>query len=108
MKLVYFEPNDMTAEEKEELGSLRTICSYLRSSMLYRKCAVRDIQLELRDLSVCGRVGTLHFIHFQTADVTPFLAAVQEKTIGRLHGTVCATGGGAYKFENNFMMVRGN
>lgn len=106
MKLVYFEPNNMTDEEKEELGSLRTICSYLRSNMLYRKCAVQDIQLQLRDLSVCGRVGTLHFIRFQTADVTPFLVAMQEKIIGKLHGTVCATGGGAYKFENDFKMVR--
>ncbi|MCI4382248.1 hypothetical protein PGIGA_G00012800 [Pangasianodon gigas] len=57
--------------------------------------------------SVCGRVGTLHFIRFQTADVTPFLAAVQEKTIGKLHGTICATGGGAYKFENDFRMMAG-
>lgn len=106
MKLVYFEPQDMTEEEEEELGSLRTICSYLRSNTLYRKCVARDVQLELRDLSVRGRVGTLHFIRFQTADVTPFLAAVQEKTIGQLHRTVCATGGGAYKFESDFRTVR--
>lgn len=106
MKLVYFEPNDMTKEEEEELGSLRSICSYLRSKAQYRKCTVQDVQLELHDLSVCGRVGKLHFIRFQTADVTPFLAAVQEKTIGRLHGAICATGGGAYKFENDFRTVR--
>lgn len=106
MKLVYFEPNDMTEEEEEELRSLQNICLYLRSNMLYRKCAVRDVQLELRDLSVHGRLGKLHFIRFQTADVTPFLAAVQEKTIDKLHGTICATGGGAYKFENDFRTVR--
>ncbi|XP_053538785.1 pantothenate kinase 1a [Ictalurus punctatus] len=107
VKLVYFRPNDMTEEEEEELGSLRTICSYLRSNTLYRKFPVRDLQLELRDLSVCGRVGTLHFIRFQTADVTPFLAAVQEKTISKLRRTICATGGGAYKFENDFRMMAG-
>ncbi|KAF7704842.1 pantothenate kinase 1-like [Silurus meridionalis] len=107
VKLVYFEPNDMTEEEEEELGSLQSICSYLRSKTLHRKCAVRDDQLELRDLSVCGRVGTLHFIRFQTADVTPFLAAVQEKSISKLYRTVCATGGGAYKFEEDFRMMVG-
>lgn len=106
MKLVYFEPSDMTEEEEEELGSLQRICLYLRSNMLHRKCAVRDVQLELRDLSVRGRAGTLHFIRFQTADVTPFLTAVREKTIGKLRGTICATGGGAYKFEDDFRMVR--
>lgn len=96
----------MTEEEEEELRSLRTICLYLRSNLLYRKCAVRDAQLELRDLSVCGRAGTLHFIRFQTADVPPFLSAVQKKTIDKLHRTICATGGGAYKFEDDFRTVR--
>ncbi|XP_060790818.1 pantothenate kinase 1-like [Neoarius graeffei] len=107
VKLVYFEPNDMTTEEEEELGRLQTICSYLRSNTLYRKCAAQDIQLELRDLSVCGQVGTLHFIRFQTADVPPFLTAVQEKTTSKLHRMICATGGGAYKFENDFRMMLG-
>ncbi|XP_027032483.2 pantothenate kinase 1a isoform X3 [Tachysurus fulvidraco] len=107
VKLVYFEPHDLTEEEEEELGSIRTISSYLRSNMLYRKCVVRDVQLELRDLSLCGRVGTLHFIRFQTANVMPFLAAVQEKTVDKLHRTICATGGGAYKFENDFRMIAG-
>ncbi|KAM9466106.1 pantothenate kinase 1a [Clarias gariepinus] len=107
VKLVYFEPNIMTEEEEGELGSLRMICSNLRSNMLYRKSTVHDIQLELRDLSVCGRVGTLHFIRFQTADIVPFLAAMQDKTIGKLHGMICATGGGAYKFEKDFKMMAG-
>lgn len=106
VKLVYFEPHHMTAEEEEELGSLRTICSSIRSDSLYRKCVVRDAQLELRDLKVCGRDGTLHFLRFQTADVTQFLAAVRDETIDKLHGKVCATGGGAYKFEEDFRTVR--
>lgn len=57
--------------------------------------------------NVCirGRRGTLHFIRFPTSEMGNFLALARSKGMANLVTTVCATGGGAYKFENNFKQV---
>lgn len=57
--------------------------------------------------NVCirGRRGTLHFIRFPTSEMRNFLALARSKGMANLVTTVCATGGGAYKFENNFKQV---
>ncbi|XP_062863235.1 pantothenate kinase 1a [Trichomycterus rosablanca] len=102
VKLIYFEPREMTDEDAEELETLRTVGSYLTSRTSYGAAGVRDVHLELRDLSVCGRTGTLHFIRFPTAALTPFFSTGREGHVGKLRRTVYATGGGAYKFENDF------
>lgn len=54
--------------------------------------------------NVCirGRRGTLHFIRFPTSEMGNFLALAKSKGMANLVTTVCATGGGAYKFEENF------
>lgn len=49
-----------------------------------------------------GRRGTLHFIRFPTSEMGNFLALAKSKGMATLVTTVCATGGGAYKFEQNF------
>lgn len=58
--------------------------------------------------NVCirGRQGTLHFIRFPTSEMGNFLALAKLKGMANLVTTVCATGGGAYKFEDNFKKVR--
>lgn len=58
--------------------------------------------------NVCirGRRGTLHFIRFPTSEMGNFLAFARSKGMANLVTTVCATGGGAFKFEKNFKQVR--
>uniref|UniRef100_A0A4X2KUR7 Pantothenate kinase 2 n=1 Tax=Vombatus ursinus TaxID=29139 RepID=A0A4X2KUR7_VOMUR len=56
VKLVYFEPKDITAEEEEEeVESLKSIRKYLTSNEAYGSTGIRDVHLELKDLTLCGR-----------------------------------------------------
>ncbi|KAI5606792.1 pantothenate kinase 2, mitochondrial, partial [Silurus asotus] len=106
VKLVYFEPKDITAEEEqEEVENLKSIRHYLTSHTAYGKTGIRDVYLELRDLTLWGRRGSLHFIRFPTHDLPAFLQMVRDKHFSSLHTTLCATGGGAYKFEADFRTV---
>ncbi|XP_060943892.1 pantothenate kinase 1a isoform X1 [Limanda limanda] len=106
VKLVYFEPVDITAEEEqEEVENLKSIRRYLTSNVAYGKTGVRDVHLELRNLTMCGRTGNLHFIRFPTQAMPRFIQMGRDKNFSSLHTTLCATGGGAYKFENDFQMM---
>lgn len=69
------------------------------------KTGVRDVHLELRNLTLCGRTGNLHFIRFPTQAMPRFIQMGHDKNFSSLHTTLCATGGGAYKFENEFRTV---
>ncbi|XP_023148134.1 pantothenate kinase 2, mitochondrial isoform X2 [Amphiprion ocellaris] len=103
VKLVYFEPKDITAEEEqEEVENLKSIRRYLTSNTAYGKTGIRDVHLQLQDLTLCGRTGNLHFIRFPTHDLPAFLQMGRNKHFSSLHTTLCATGGGAYKFESDF------
>ena len=107
VKLVYFEPKDITAEEEQdEVENLKSIRRYLLSNVAYGKTGVRDVHLELRNLTMCGRAGNLHFIRFPTQAMHRFIQMGRDKNFSSLHTTLCATGGGAYKFENDFRTVR--
>lgn len=57
------------------------------------------------DVEINRRRGTLHFIRFPTAEMGNFLALARAKGMANLVTTVCATGGGAYKFEDDFRVV---
>lgn len=106
VKLVYFEPKDITAEEEqEEVENLKSIRRYLTSNVAYGSTGIRDVHLELKDLTLCGRTGNLHFIRFPTQDLPVFLQMGRDKHFSSLHTTLCATGGGAYKFEHDFRMM---
>ena len=52
-----------------------------------------------------NRVGTLHFIRFPTSEMDQFLQLAKSKGFASLSTTICATGGGAYKFEKDFLRV---
>merc|ERR1719334_843986 len=49
-----------------------------------------------------SRRGTLHFIRFPTCEMPAFLELCRSKGMADLSSTICATGGGAYKFEEDF------
>ncbi|MGH0152649.1 UNVERIFIED_CONTAM: hypothetical protein FKN15_043530 [Acipenser sinensis] len=103
VKLVYFEPKDITAEEEqEEVENLKSIRKYLTSNTAYGKTGIRDVHLELKNLTMCGRKGNLHFIRFPTQAMHRFIQMGRDKNFSSLHTTLCATGGGAYKFEEDF------
>lgn len=106
VKLVYFEPKDITAEEEqEEVENLKSIRKYLTSNTAYGKTGIRDVHLELKNLTMCGRKGNLHFIRFPSCAMHRFIQMGSEKNFSSLHTTLCATGGGAYKFEEDFRTV---
>ena len=106
VKLVYFEPKDITAEEEqEEVENLKSIRKYLTSNTAYGKTGIRDVHLELKNLTMCGRKGNLHFIRFPSCAMHRFIQMGSEKNFSSLHTTLCATGGGAFKFEKDFRMI---
>ncbi|XP_030573100.1 pantothenate kinase 3 isoform X1 [Drosophila novamexicana] len=102
-KLVYFEPKDITPDEQDcEAGILRNIRRYLTRNSAYGKTGHRDTHLQMDNVEIRKRRGSLHFIRFQTTDMGNFLSLAKQKGMAELVTTVCATGGGAFKFEKDF------
>lgn len=102
-KLVYFEPKDITRDEADaEVEALKNIRRYLTKNSAYGKTGHRDAHLQMDNVVIRERKGTLHFIRFPTSEMGNFLALAKSKGMANLVTIVCATGGGAYKFENNF------
>ena len=66
---------------------------------------VRDDHLEMHSQEFGGQRGTLHFIKFATSRMSGFMDMVQEYNLTEFSKVVCATGGGAFKFENDFREV---
>ena len=65
VKLVYFEPLDLTKEEEIKEGEvLRTIRHYLIGNTAYGDTGFRDVHLELKSMKIGNRLGNLHFIRF--------------------------------------------
>uniref|UniRef100_A0A8C0QXL8 Pantothenate kinase 2 n=1 Tax=Canis lupus dingo TaxID=286419 RepID=A0A8C0QXL8_CANLU len=105
IKVVYFEPKDITAEEEQgEVENLKSIMKYFTSNMAYGKTGIRDVHLELKNLTGCGRKGNLHFIRFPGCAVHRFIQ-MRSENFSSLRTTLCATGGGAFKFEKDFRMI---
>ena len=104
-KLVYFEPKDAVDSEEEELETLKTIRRYLVGNQAYGKTGLRDVHLEMTEQSIGGRKGSLHFIRFPTSEMNAFLELCKAKHFNSLVSAICATGGGAYKFELDFKQV---
>lgn len=100
VKLVYFEPSDGCAEQAE---TLERIQHYLKKHAAYGKTGKRDVHLQMDGVRVGGREGTLHFIRFPTSEMGNFLELAKAKGMASLASTICATGGGAHKFEGDFL-----
>ena len=56
----------------------------------------------LKNVTLQGYVGTLHFIRFPSDQMDIFTNMVIEKQFALLVDTFHATGGGAYKFDSLF------
>ena len=105
VKRSYFEPIDITAEEEQEVESLKSIWKYLTSNVACGSTGIRDARLELKDLTLFGRRGNLHCIRFPTQDLPAFVQRGREKNFSTLPTVLRATGGGGDKFENGFRTV---
>ncbi|XP_037282935.1 pantothenate kinase 3 fbl isoform X1 [Rhipicephalus microplus] len=100
VKLVYFEPAIEDGPATTE--ALERIKHYLKKNAAYGQSGKRDVHLQMDGVEVGGIEGTLHFIRFPTSEMPRFLELAKAKGIASLASTVCATGGGAHKFENDF------
>lgn len=105
-KLIYFEPKDITeAEAAREVDTLKIIRHYLIGNKAYGKTGIRDVHLEMSGQLLGGRKGSLHFIRFPTSEMMAFIELAKAKNFPSLAKSICATGGGAYKFEKDFKNV---
>ena len=50
-------------------------------------------------------MGSIHFIRFPTSEMSAFISLAEAKQFSRLAKSICATGGGAYKFAKDFRKV---
>jgi len=98
VKVVFFDPKDTT---DEELVTLKRIRRYLKSSKAYGATGKRDSHLEMPNCLINKRQGSLHFIRFATSEMPEFLAMAHSKRFAETVNTICATGGGACKFEQD-------
>lgn len=57
------------------------------------------------NVKIRKRRGSLHFIRFPSNEMNRFLSLAKSKGLSELLTTVCATGGGASMFENDFHKV---
>ncbi|XP_041368842.1 pantothenate kinase 3-like isoform X2 [Gigantopelta aegis] len=105
-KLVYFEPADISeTEELQEVETLRTIRHYLTGNVAYGDTGIRDVHLEMKNTVLGSRRGTMHFIRFPTSQMYQFIDLAKSKNFSSLSSAICATGGGAYKFEEDFFKI---
>lgn len=102
VKLVYFEPLDLSKEEELKEGDiLKTIRHYLIGNTAYGETGIRDVHLELKLKKIGNRLGNLHFIRFPTYQMEFFIGLCVTRKLHTLTFQVYATGGGAFKFEKD-------
>ncbi|XP_035210985.1 pantothenate kinase 3-like isoform X2 [Stegodyphus dumicola] len=99
VKVVYFEPTDGSEEVSDAHQNLK---EFVKGRSAYCNIGTRDVHLQMDDVVVNHRRGSLHFIRFPTSEMKMLLRLVKTKRIASVSSTVCATGGGAYKFEEDF------
>ncbi|CAG0890529.1 unnamed protein product [Darwinula stevensoni] len=99
-KLVYFEPCD--DHGRDEAETVTNIRKYLTRNAAYGKTGHRDVHLQMDQVCIGGRHGSLHFIRFPTTEMSEFVTLAKRKGLAQMAHTICATGGGAYKYEAEF------
>ena len=122
VKAVYYETS-LEEEGEEEAGERRegasagggTWCrkheginalkNFIKSSLTYGSTGMRDQRLEMNNVRIGSQEGTLHFIKFATVRMEGFFDMVTKNGLSRFPKIICATGGGAFKFEKDFKKV---
>ena len=83
-----------------------TYAAFANPTRCLPPCLCSDVHLELKDQRLGPMTGTLHFIKFATARMEGFMRMVNDNGLTDFSKAVCATGGGAYKYEKEFKEVR--
>lgn len=96
VKVVFFDPNETQPGEEKILNRARL---YLKSSKAYGTTGKRDEHLQMHNCMINQREGTLHFIRMPTSRMPEFIKLAKDKGLAEHIEDVCATGGGAHKFE---------
>lgn len=111
VKCVYYETKGSVlsgvaegGESGENQGVL-ALRTFLKSNLKYGSTGQRDEYLELVDQCLGSQTGTLHFLKFATCRMSGFFDMVTKNGLGSFSKVVCATGGGAFKFESDFKEV---
>lgn len=105
VKCVYFECPGAYGANEEESEEIALTQKFLKSNLTYGSTGKRDVKLEVSGHWLGGQLGTLHFIKFETVRMEGFMNMVTENGLGKFKKVVCATGGGAFKFEKDFRQV---
>lgn len=104
-KCVYFETASSSVDlEGAETQGVTALRSFLKSAVTYGSTGLRDAKLEMSE-TIGGQTGTLHFIKFATSRMDGFFHMVTTNGLASFPKVVCATGGGAFKFEKDFKEV---
>lgn len=106
VKCVYFECPESYGSNQEESEGIALTRKFLKANLTYGSTGMRDENMEIPNHHLGGQLGTLHFIKFQTSRMEGFMKMVTENGLGKFSKVVCATGGGAFKFEQDFRQVR--
>ena len=103
-KGVYFECHDPehVPDNSVETEVVHAMQQFVKSNLTYGTTGTRDVHLELKDQRLGSMTGTLHFIKFATARMEGFMRMVNDNGLTDFSKAVCATGGGAYKYEKEF------
>jgi type II pantothenate kinase len=99
-KGVYFECHTQSDKNKGE--GVRVLQNFVKSNLTYGSSGNRDAHLEMHNQKFGSKVGTMHFIKFATDRMEGFMKMVTENGLANFSKVVGATGGGAYKFEEDF------
>ena len=110
VKCVYYETNEDYSERtsgtrRHKYKGIDALKHFVKSSLTYGSTGIRDQRLEMNDIKIGGQEGTLHFIKFATVRMEGFFDMVTKNGLSRFPKIVCATGGGAFKFEDDFKKV---
>jgi len=104
-KGVYFESH-CVSNDREQEAALEQIRKFVKSSVKYGSTGTRDEHLEIEDQTIGQRTGTLHFLKFSTSRMDGFVDVISDNQLHDCRNVVCATGGGAIKFEQVINEVR--
>ena len=105
-KVAYFEYYENGGNIKYLEDDHTAVKDFIKSSNQYGSDGERDARLELKNIQLGAMKGNLHFIRFPTSRMHAFFELAEDmRTKDCLQKKVYATGGGAYKFENEFKEV---
>ena len=108
VKAVYFETQDdmrNAAGHRPEGQGVAAMKKFIKSNLKYGSTGIRDKRLEMHGQNIGRYTGTLHFIKFATSRMDGFFDMATNNGLARFPKIVCATGGGAFKFEKAFQEV---